>query len=71
MEWKLAEARKRFREVVNLALTEGPQRVRRGKDVVVLVAAEELERLAGKRQGFKDYLSNGEAFEGLDLARDR
>ena len=70
MEWNLADAKNRFSEVVNLALTEGPQRVRRRKDTVVVVAAEEFERLTGRRPGFKDYLTRGESFEGLDLTRD-
>ena len=71
MEWNLADAKNRFSEVVNLALTEGPQRVRRRKDTVVVVAAEEYERHVGHRPAFKDYLSQGESFEGLDLARDQ
>jgi antitoxin Phd len=56
---------------VNLALTVGPQRVRRRKDTVVIVAADEFERLTGQRPGFKDYLARGESFEGLDLTRDQ
>jgi antitoxin Phd len=71
MEWNLADATNRFSEVVNLALTQGPQRVRRRKDTVVVVAAEEFERLVGQRLAFKDYLAQGESFEGLDLARDQ
>ena len=71
MEWNLADAKNRFSEVVNLALTEGPQRVRRRTDTVVIVAAEEFERLTGQRPGFKDYIAQGESFEGLDLTRDR
>jgi antitoxin Phd len=71
MEWNLADAKNRFSEVVNLALTEGPQRVRRRKDTVVVVAAEEFERLVGQRPTFKDYLAQGESFEALDLSRDK
>jgi len=71
MEWNLADAKNRFSEVVNLALTQGPQRVHRRKDTVVVVAAEEFERLVGQRPAFKDYLTQGEPFEGLDLARDQ
>lgn len=71
MEWNLADAKNRFSEVVNLALTQGPQRVRRRKDTVVVVAADEFERLVGQRLAFKDYLAQGESFEGLDLARDQ
>ena len=70
MEWNLADAKNRFSEVVNLALTEGPQRVRRRKDTVVVLSVEEYERLTGQRLGFKDYLAQGESFEGLDLTRD-
>jgi hypothetical protein len=43
MEWNLADAKSRFSEVVNLALPQGPQRVRRRKDIAVVVAAEEFE----------------------------
>jgi len=71
VEWNLADAKNRFSEVVNLALTEGPQRVRRRKDTVVVVAAQEFERLTGQRPAFKEYLTQGESFEGLDLARDQ
>ncbi len=71
MEWNLADAKNRFSEVVTLALTQGPQRVHRREDTVVVVAAEEYERLVGQRPAFKDYLSQSESFEGLDLARDQ
>jgi antitoxin Phd len=72
MEWNLADAKNRFSEVVNLALTEGPQRVhRRNKDTVVVVAAEEFERLTGQRPSLKDYLSQGDLLDGLDLTRDQ
>jgi antitoxin Phd len=50
--------------------TQGPQRVRRRKDTVVM-AAGEFERLTGERPAFKDYLTRGESFDGLDLARDQ
>ena len=71
MEWNLADAKNRLSEVVNLALTEGPQRVRRRKDEVVVVAAKEYERLTGRNLSFKEFLTSGESFEGLDLTRDQ
>ncbi len=71
MDWNLADAKNRFSEVVNLALTQGPQRVRRRKDMVVVVAADEFERLRGERPSFKDFLAEGESFDGLDLGRDQ
>lgn len=44
--WKLEDAKARFSEVVRLARSDGPQRVSvRGKDAVVVMSVEELERL--------------------------
>ncbi len=71
MTWKLAEAKNRLTEVVNLALTEGPQTITRRGDAVVVMSAARYEELTGDRPGFKDYLAGGESFEGLDLTRDR
>lgn len=71
MEWNLADAKNLFSEVVNLALTEGPQTIHRRKNTVVVVSAEEFERLSGRRPTFKDYLAQGESFAGLDLERDQ
>jgi prevent-host-death family protein len=49
--WKLEDAKARFSEVVRLAQNEGPQRVTvRGKDSVVVISAQELERLLPPRQ---------------------
>ncbi len=70
MEWQLADAKNRFSEVINQALKEGPQWVRRRNDEVVIVSSEEYRRLAGQAADFKQYLMQGETFEGLDLTRD-
>ncbi|WP_165223260.1 type II toxin-antitoxin system prevent-host-death family antitoxin [Aquisphaera insulae] len=71
MAWKLAEAKNRLTEVVNLALTEGPQTITRRNDRVVLMSAARYEELVGKRPDFKDFLFSGPSFEGLDLERDQ
>jgi antitoxin Phd len=74
MEWRLAEAKNRFSEVVNRALVEGPQRVLRRKDAVVVIAERDYEELAGTRPSFKEFLlgrGSGVDFDGVDLARDR
>ena len=71
MTWNLADAKNRFSEVVNLALSEGPQTITRRKDAVVVISAERYAELTGQRQGFKDFLMSGPSFEGLDLERDR
>ena len=71
MKWRLAEAKNKFSEVVNRALKEGPQWVRRRKDTVVVISLEEYERLTGAKPGFKDFLlSEGPDLEGVDIKRD-
>ena len=71
MEWRLAEAKNRLSEVVRLALGEGPQRIVRRDDAVVVLAEEEYRRLVGERPRLVDYLCDGPSLEGVDLARDR
>jgi prevent-host-death family protein len=52
--WKLEDAKNRFSEVVRRALADEPQRVtRHGRDAVVVVSAEEYERLIGARSLFE------------------
>ena len=71
MDWRLAEAKNRFSELVTRALAEGPQRVRRHNDAVVVVAERDYEKLTGKRPDFKEFLMReGPSFAGLDLSRD-
>lgn len=46
--WKLEDAKNRFSEVFRRALAHEPQLVtRRGKDAVVVLSAEDYERLTG------------------------
>ncbi len=72
MEWRLAEAKNKFSELFNRALAEGPQRVRRRDEAVVVVSANDYDRLTGSKPGFKDFLmGEGPDLEGLDLRRDR
>jgi antitoxin Phd len=70
MTWNLAEAKNRLTEVVNLALTEGPQTITRRNDTVVVISAAKYEELTGKRPSFKEFLIRGPSLEGLDLTRD-
>ncbi len=71
MEWRLADAKNRFSELVNRALSEGPQRVRRHRDAVVVVAERDYEKLTGSRQDFKQFLlQRGPSLEDVDIERD-
>jgi antitoxin Phd len=70
--WKLEDAKARFSEVVRRARTEGPQRVTvRGKDAVVVISAEALDRLLprAERPAFVEFMESLYV-EGLDLSRE-
>jgi prevent-host-death family protein len=50
--WRLQDAKARFSELVRLVREKGPQRVTvHGKDAVVVVAAEEWDRLRKPASG--------------------
>jgi len=70
-DWKLADAKNRFSELVDRAISQGPQRVCRGKDTVVVISSQDYDRLRGNAPSLKSYLIIGEIFEGLDLERDQ
>ncbi|AIC26021.1 MULTISPECIES: type II toxin-antitoxin system Phd/YefM family antitoxin [Rhizobium] len=70
--WKLEDAKARFSEVVRRARSEGPQRVTvRGKDSVVIISVEELERLtkAEPKKPLVDFMESL-ALKELDLERE-
>jgi len=69
--WQLAEAKNRLSEVVTRALQEGPQRITRRGDAVVIISEAEYEQAIGKRPGFAQYLCTGPTLDGLDLQRDK
>jgi antitoxin Phd len=72
MEWRLADAKNRFSELVNRALAEGPQRVLRRDDAVVVVAERDYEKLIGTHPSFKQFLlGDGPSMERLDIKHDR
>jgi prevent-host-death family protein len=71
MDWQLAEAKNKFSEVVRRALTEGPQRITRRGDAVVVMSEAEFLEFSGKRPSFKDMLMAGPDLKGISLERDR
>ena len=74
--WKLEDAKNRFSEVVRRALAHEPQLVtRNGRDAVVVVSAEEYERLVQPRN-LVEFLQESPLAEALaagelDLERPR
>lgn len=71
-DWQLQTAKARFSELFRKARTEGPQRVTRSgneKDAVVVLPAEEYEKLTQKpqkRQNLAEFLQSS-PLKGLDL----
>lgn len=61
--WQVQEAKARFSEMLETALTEGPQTVtKRGEEVAVLVSAEEWRDLQARaRPSLKELLLSDEA----------
>lgn len=71
MTWNLTEAKNHLSELVNRAMTEGPQKILRRRDMVVVITEDEYNRLRSQKPSFKDALLNSPSFEGVELTRDR
>lgn len=65
--WQLQDAKARFSEFLDAALTKGPQVVtRRGVEAAVLVPIEEWRRMqSASRPGIKELLLSGPRFENI------
>lgn len=57
MKWPLADAKNKLSELIDLALSSGPQFIsRRGHDVVVVLSIPKYEQLSAHRKPFTDFL---------------
>jgi hypothetical protein len=70
MEWKIADAERDFREVVDKALHEERQTIQGDQGVVVLISQEELERIEGRGDTFGDQILRLPKVEEADFSRD-
>lgn len=70
--WQLQEAKNRLSEVVDEAITRGPQIItRRGEEVVVVVSSEQYRKLTTKAQTLGEFLRSSPLVGvDLDLTRD-
>lgn len=69
--WQLQEAKNRFSEVVNKALSEGPQRVtRRGKEVVVIISTQDYNHLQKSKSNLLQFFRDS-PLVGVDLELER
>lgn len=70
MAWQLQTAKQHFSELVERARNEGPQVVtKHGKDAVVVVSAEDYQRLSGGEPSLIEFIRSAPDFELLDLRR--
>jgi len=70
-KWKLEDAKDQFSRLVRRAMAGEPQRVtRRGRDAVVVISAEEYDRLTRPAVGIVEFLAGSPLADvGLDLSR--
>jgi antitoxin Phd len=71
--WQLSEAKNKFSELIDRAVSNGPQIVtRRGKDVVVVLSREDYDRLTRDHSGVVEFFRQSPLVGvELDLERDR
>ena len=71
--WQLQEAKNKFSQVVEEALTKGPQIVtRHGDEEVVILSIEDYRKMNKPKSGLISFLrSSPLAGSGLDLNRSR
>jgi antitoxin Phd len=69
--WQVQEAKTKLSEVIDRAISEGPQTItRHGKARAVVVSIVEYEALAKKRRNFVDFLMDGPRFD-IDIERSK
>lgn len=54
MDWNITDAEKRFEELLNQALSVGPQRIHFNGEILIVVAEKEFEQQ--RRKDFKAFL---------------
>jgi prevent-host-death family protein len=56
--WTVAEAKAKFSELIDKAKSEGPQKItKHGRITAVVVAAEEWERKAARKENLAEFLA--------------
>jgi antitoxin Phd len=70
--WQLQEAKNKFSEVVEAALTDGPQVItRRGADTAIVLSYADYRRLLLTQKKLSEFFSESPLVEvDLDLTRD-
>jgi len=72
MNWQVQTAKQRFSELVERAVTEGPQIVtKHGRETVVVVEIGEYRRLLGVPMDFKEFLLSIPKGDELEIERSK
>lgn len=71
--WQLQEAKNKFSEVVEEALSQGPQVVtRRGVEAVIILSYAEYRKLITSKKKLSEFFRQSPLVDtGIDLGRDR
>ncbi|HAZ07284.1 MAG TPA: type II toxin-antitoxin system prevent-host-death family antitoxin [Elusimicrobia bacterium] len=71
--WQLQEAKSRFSEVVDEALSHGPQQItRHGEEVVVILSTKEFKKLTRPKGDIVSFFSRSPFGEvDIDLSRSK
>ncbi len=69
--WQVQEAKSRLSEVIDEALSKGPQIItRHGAERAVVLSIEEFRALTAHKPGLKEYLLGGPKFDDFEIERD-
>ena len=72
MAWQVQTAKQRFSELVERAVTEGPQIVtKHGRETVVVMDIREYRRLLGVPMDFKEFLMTMPPIDDLEIERSK
>lgn len=72
MTWQVQTAKQRFSELVERAVTEGPQIVtKHGRETVVVLDIREYRRLLGVPMDFKEFLMTMPPIDDLEIERSK
>lgn len=71
--WQLQEAKNKFSEVVEQALSQGPQVVtRRGVETVIILSSAEYRKLISSQKKLSEFFRQSPLADAdIDLSRDR
>jgi prevent-host-death family protein len=70
-DWQLQEAKNKLTEVINKALSSGPQTItRRGKKTAVVISIEDYKKLTSKAESLADFFKNS-PFKDIDIDLER